>query len=64
VPRFPMSATVQVTNVPSGPTGVRLLYRVDYKFTDSFMLGAQAGYQARASRGGGPTLGLAASYGW
>jgi hypothetical protein len=64
VPRFPMSAAVQVTNVPSGPTGVRLLYRVDYQFSDAFSLGAQAGYQARASVGGGPTLGLAASYGW
>ncbi|WNG57661.1 hypothetical protein F0U59_25045 [Archangium gephyra] len=62
--RFPMSAAVQVTNVPSGPTGVRLLYRVDYKFSDAFSLGAEAGYQARASRGGGPTLGFAASYGW
>ncbi|MCY1078477.1 hypothetical protein [Archangium lansingense] len=64
VPRFPMSAAVQVTNVPSGPTGVRLLYRVDYRFSEAFSLGALAGYQARASKGGGPTLGLAASYGW
>ncbi|HZH13202.1 MAG TPA: hypothetical protein VE057_02455 [Archangium sp.] len=64
VRRFPMSAAAQVTNVPSGPTGVRLLYRVDYLFTDAFALGLQAGYQARASRGGGPTLGLVTSYGW
>ena len=64
VRRFPMSAAAQVTNVPSGPTGVRLLYRVDYLFSDAFALGTQVGYQARASRGGGPTLGLVASYGW
>ncbi len=64
VPRFPMSAAVQVTNVPSGPAGVRLLYRVGYQLTDSFLIGAQAGYQARAAVGGGPTLGFAASYGW
>ncbi|HYO67868.1 MAG TPA: hypothetical protein VEU33_17475 [Archangium sp.] len=64
VRRFPMSAAAQVTNVPSGPTGVRLLYRVDYLFSDAFALGAQVGYQARASRGGGPTVGLVTSYGW
>ena len=64
VRRFPMSAAAQVTNVPSGPAGVRLLYRVDYLFSDAFALGTQIGYQARASQGGGPTLGLVASYGW
>jgi hypothetical protein len=64
VPRFPMSAAVQVTNVPSGPTGVRLLYQVNYQLTEALLIGAQAGYQARASVGGGPTLGFAASYGW
>jgi hypothetical protein len=64
VPRFPMSAAVQVTNVPSGPAGVRLLYSAGYQFSDSFTLGAQVGYQARESVGGGATLGLAASYGW
>ncbi|QRO02083.1 hypothetical protein JRI60_25265 [Archangium violaceum] len=64
VPRFPMSAAVQVTNVPSGPTGVRLLYTVDYQLTDAILIGAQAGYQARASVGGGPSLGFSASYGW
>jgi hypothetical protein len=64
VPRFPMSAAVQVTNVPSGPAGVRLLYHVDYQLSDSVLVGAQAGYQARESVLGGPTLGLSASYGW
>lgn len=64
VRRFPMSAAVQVTNVPSGPVGVRLLYRVHYQLTDSILVGAQAGYQARTTLGGGPTLGFLASYGW
>jgi hypothetical protein len=64
VPRYPMSAAVQVTDVPSGPAGVRLLYRVDHALSESLLLGAQVGYQARASVGGGPTLGLATSYVW
>ncbi len=64
VPRFPMSAAVQVTNVPSGPVGVRLLYRADYQVSEAFLIGVQAGYQARNSLGGGPTLGLVTSYGW
>jgi hypothetical protein len=64
VPRFPMSAAVQVTNVPSGPFGVRLLYTVDHELAEGFMLSAQVGFQARSAVGGGPTLGLGASYGW
>ncbi|HEX8821026.1 MAG TPA: hypothetical protein VF794_13945, partial [Archangium sp.] len=64
VPRFPMSAAVQVTNIPTGPAGVRLLYHVGYQLSDAVLIGAQAGYQARESVRGGPTLGLTASYGW
>lgn len=64
VQRFPMSAAVQVTNVPSGPPGVRLLYSVDHELTDSLLLSAQVGFQARSAVGGGASLGLAASYGW
>jgi hypothetical protein len=64
VPRFPMSAAAQVTNIPLGPPGVRLLYRADYALTDAVLLGVQLGYQARTSVGGGPSLGFAASYGW
>ncbi|WP_434390948.1 hypothetical protein [Melittangium boletus] len=64
VPRFPMSAAVQVTNVPTGPVGLRLLYRVGYQVSDAVLVGAQAGYQARTSIGGGPTLGLLTSYSW
>ncbi|HSP81076.1 MAG TPA: hypothetical protein VLQ93_21315, partial [Myxococcaceae bacterium] len=64
VPRFPMSAAAQVTNIPSGLPGVRLLYRADYELTEALLLGVQVGYQARTSVGGGPSFGFAASYGW
>ncbi|WP_224243252.1 hypothetical protein [Hyalangium gracile] len=64
VPRVPMSAAIQVTSFPDGPTGVRLLYRADFELSPSLTLGAQVGYQARISISGGPTLGLASSYAW
>ncbi len=64
VTRVPMSAAVQVTNFPDGPTGVRLLYRADFELSPALTLGALVGYQARVSVSGGPTLGLASSYAW
>jgi len=64
VTRVPMSAAIQVTNFPDGPTGVRLLYRADFEVSPTFSLGALIGYQARISISGGPTLGLASSYAW
>ena len=64
VPSFPMSAAVQVTNVPTGPVGLRLIYQANYQLTDALLVGAQAGYQARTSIGGGPTLGLLTQYAW
>jgi hypothetical protein len=64
VPRIPMSAAVQVTSFPVGPTGVRLLYRADFEVSDSFTLGALVGYQGRVSIYGGPTVGLSSSYSW
>jgi hypothetical protein len=64
VPSFPMSAAVQVTNVPTGPVGLRLIYQVNHQLTDAVLVGAQAGYQARTSIGGGPTLGLLTQYAW
>jgi hypothetical protein len=64
VTRVPMSAAVQVSSFPDGPTGVRLLYRADFELSPAFTLGALAGYQARISISGGPTLGLASSYAW
>jgi len=64
VSRVPMSAAVQVTNFPDGPSGVRLLYRADYELSPALTVGALAGYQARISISGGPTLGLASSYSW
>jgi hypothetical protein len=64
VPRVPMSAAVQVSSFPDGPTGVRLLYRADFELSESLTLGALVGYQARISISGGPSLGLASSYAW
>jgi hypothetical protein len=64
VPRVPMSAAVQVTSFPVGPTGVRLLYRADFEVSDALTLGALVGYQGRVSIYGGPTVGLASSYAW
>jgi hypothetical protein len=64
VRRVPMSAAVQVTNFPDGPTGVRLLYRADYELSPALTVGALIGYQARISISGGPSLGLSSSYAW
>lgn len=64
VARVPMSAAVQVTNFPDGPTGVRLLYRADFEVSPALSVGALVGYQARISVSGGPTLGLTSSYAW
>jgi hypothetical protein len=64
VQRVPMSAAVQVTNFPDGPSGVRLLYHADYELTPALTVGALVGYQARISISGGPTLGLTSSYAW
>ncbi|HLL55685.1 MAG TPA: hypothetical protein VK447_19145 [Myxococcaceae bacterium] len=61
---LPMSAAGQITNVPGGPPGVRLMYRVDWEMSESFTIGGQLGYEARQSIGGGPSLGLAASFAW
>jgi hypothetical protein len=62
--RVPMSAAAQVTNVPGGPPGVRLLYRVGWDITEAFSLNAQLGYEARLSVAGGPSLGAGASFAW
>lgn len=64
VARLPMSAAAEVTNVPGGPPGIRLLYRVEYELNDAFTVGGQLGYEARQVVGGGPSLGLAASFAW
>ena len=64
VPRVPMSAAVQLTNVPTGVTGVRFVYSADFELFPSLTLGARIGYQARRSLGGGLSFGFGASYGW
>jgi hypothetical protein len=64
VERVPMSAAVQMTNFPDGPSGVRLLYHAQYEVSPALTVGALVGYQARISISGGPTLGLTSSFAW
>jgi len=49
VPRFPMAATVEVTNMPASnrDTGVRLYYDVAHALGNGLRLGVRAGYAAR-----------------
>ncbi len=61
---LPMSATIQVTNVPSGPAGIRISYRIDWEMKEWLTVGAQFGYQARAALGGGLSAGLATAVAW
>lgn len=64
VPGLPMSAGGQVTNIPGGPAGVRLIYGIGWELSDAVTLGAQLGYQARQSVGGGLTVGLSSAFAW
>ncbi len=64
VPKVPMSATVQLTNVPAGPVGMRFIYKADWQATDVFSIGAQVGYQARRAVGGGISFGLSSGVSW
>jgi hypothetical protein len=64
VPRVPMSAAVQLTDVPTGAYGIRFMYRADWEIRPTMVVGALIGYQARRSVGGGVSVGLGASYGW
>jgi hypothetical protein len=59
VPRFPMAATIELTDLPSAhrATAVRLIYDVSYPLDDGLRLGVRAGYQARDSAIGGLSLG-------
>lgn len=49
VPKVPMSATVEITRLPSSfqETGVRLYYDIAHEFGQGFRLGARFGYAAR-----------------
>ncbi len=63
VPRFPMAATVEVTNFPSTDraAAVRLVYDIRTLIAKGFRIGARIGYQARDQQIGGATLGFNSS---
>jgi hypothetical protein len=63
VPKVPMSATVEITNVPAStrPTGVRLYYDVAHEIGYGIRLGLRVGYAARTQSVAGFTGGAAAS---
>ena len=63
VPKLPMSATVEVTNVPASfsETGVRLYYDLGYEVATGFRIGGRVGYAARTQSVAGFTGGAGAS---
>lgn len=63
VPRVPMSATVEVTNVPAShrPAGVRLYYDIAGELGHGVRLGLRVGYAARSRDINGYTGGATAS---
>lgn len=60
VPKFPMTATVEVTNLPATdrPTGVRLYYDLMHEFAAGFRVGGRIGYAAREEQVAGITGGF------
>ena len=63
VPKVPMSATVEVTNVPASfsETGVRLYYDVGFEVANGVRIGGRVGYAARTQSVAGFTGGGGAS---
>lgn len=63
VPRFPMAATVEITNAPAEDrdAGVRLYYDLSHALPNGFRIGVRAGYAARNQEVAGFTGGAAAS---
>lgn len=55
VPRLPMAATVEITDMPSEirATGVRFVYDLAFPLTEGTRLGGRIGYQARDADIGG-----------
>ncbi len=62
VPRVPMSATVEITQLPasSARAGVRLYYDIGLQLQEALRLGVRAGYAARDQDRGGFTGGASA----
>ncbi len=63
VPKLPMSATVEITNLPASyrDTGVRLYYDIAREVAPGFRLGLRVGYAARNQSVAGFTGGAGAS---
>jgi hypothetical protein len=63
VPKLPMSATVEITNLPADhrDTGVRLYYDVGIEASPGFRLGVRVGYAARNQSVAGFTGGAGAA---
>jgi hypothetical protein len=63
VPRLPMAATVEISNLPADhrPTGVRLYYDLGYDVTPGVRVGLRVGYAARNQSVAGFTGGGGAS---
>ncbi len=63
VPSWPMSATVEITNLPASDTdvGVRLYYDLSREIAGGVRLGARVGYAARNQSVAGFTGGLGAA---
>jgi len=65
IERVPMTADVEVTNLPVGADlGVSLNYGIGYAFTDWFTLMGRLGWNARTIDHHGPTAGLATVFEW
>jgi len=62
VPKVPMAATVEITQLPasSADAGVRLYYDVGFQVQEALRLGLRAGYAARDQERGGFTGGASA----
>jgi hypothetical protein len=63
VPKIPMSATVEITNLPASyrNTGVRLYYDVGYELAPGLRAGLRFGYASRIQQVGGFTTGAGAA---
>jgi hypothetical protein len=63
VPRFPMSATVEITNTPAShrEAGVRLYYDIAHEVSAGVRIGVRVGYAARNQSVAGFTGGAGAS---
>lgn len=63
VPQLPMTATVEVSNLPASdrPTGVRLYYDVAHDIGGGVRLGVRIGYAARVQQVAGITGGVGAN---